>query len=414
MSLVTAKDLRGRRARLVEETKAMLAAAAAETRDLTPEETVKFDAIHADIEKLLGDVTRIERQDSLEREMATSRGALSLETTAASVSVDEAETRKLAHADAFRAYILRGAVGLTEGQRTVLAEYRAQSVGTTTAGGFLVPQGFSGKLEESLQAFGGMRAVATVFPTNSGSDLPWPTTNDNAQTGELLAENTGIAVQDVVFGQITFKAYKYSSKLVAVSTELLQDSAFNLDTVLAPMLGTRLGRITNTHYTVGTGSAQPQGAAAGASVGTTGTTGQTVSVIYNDLVDLEHSVDPAYRNGARWMFRDSTLKAIKKLVDSTGRPLWSAGLAVKEPDTISGYPYTINQDVAAMAANAKSILFGAFSKYMIRDVAGIAVRRLDERYAELGQVGFIAFMRTDGRVLDAGTDPIKAYVNSAT
>ncbi|KKM02260.1 hypothetical protein LCGC14_1786290, partial [marine sediment metagenome] len=67
-----------------------------------------------------------------------------------------------------------------------------------------------------------------------------------------------------------------------------------------------------------------------------------------------------------------------------------------------------------MAANAKSVLFGDFKKYLIRDVKGITVLRLAERYAEFLQVAFLAFLRTDGDLLDAGTAPIKHYANSAT
>jgi HK97 family phage major capsid protein len=74
----------------------------------------------------------------------------------------------------------------------------------------------------------------------------------------------------------------------------------------------------------------------------------------------------------------------------------------------------INPNMAPMAASAKSILFGDFSKYVIRDSLELAVLRLAERYAEFGQIGFIAFMRSDGRTLDAGTDPIKYYQNSAS
>jgi HK97 family phage major capsid protein len=105
---------------------------------------------------------------------------------------------------------------------------------------------------------------------------------------------------------------------------------------------------------------------------------------------------------------------VKKLKDTQGRPLFQPGLANKEPDTINGYPYQINQSMAVMAANAKSIAFGQLSKYFIRNVAQIEVLRLTERYADFGQVGFLAFSRADGNLLDAGTNPVKYYANSAT
>ena len=414
MSLVTAKSLREERARLAEQAKAILTKPDADKRGMTPEETVEFDALHAKMEELRVQFDRIEKQDTVEKELAESRGRHSVETGTKVLSADEAESRDKQHADAFNTYAIRGFEGLSAEQRSILSEYRAQSVGTTTAGGYLVPQGFSGELEAALKAYGGMRDASSIVQTASGNDLPWPTVNETANVGELLAENTGIAAQDATFGQVIFKAYKYSSKLVAVSMELLQDSAFSMDTILAPMLGTRIARITNTHFTTGTGTGQPNGVVTGAVVGKTGLVGQTLSVIFDDLVDLQHSVDPLYRKNATWMMHDTSLQVIKKIKDSQNRPLFVAGISVKEPDTILGQPYVINQDIAVMAANAKSILYGDFSKYQIRDVLGVSVRRLDERYAELGQVGFIAFMRTDGRTLNAGVNPIKWYANSAT
>jgi len=277
-----------------------------------------------------------------------------------------------------------------------------------------VPNEAMQAVEVALLRYGGMRQVSDVIRTDSGAALPWPTANDTGQSGEIIGENSSVNQQDITFGSVTLNAYKYSSKMILVSVELLQDASVNIPEFLGNALGTRIGRITNTHFTTGTGTGQPKGIVTAATLGKTGATGQTTSVIYADLVDLQHSVDPEYRINARWMFADSTLKAIKKMVDGQQRPLWSAGLAVREPDTILGFPYVINQAVAAMAANAKSILFGDLSKYKIRDVRQVTLLRLDERFADVHQVAFLAFSRHDGNLLDAGTNPVKYYANSAT
>jgi HK97 family phage major capsid protein len=209
-------------------------------------------------------------------------------------------------------------------------------------------------------------------------------------------------------------AYVYTSKLVLVSNQLLQDSAFDLETFLSIKLGTRIARAINTHFTVGTGTSQPNGVVTAATSGKVGLVGQTLSLIYDDLIDLEHAVDPAYRNGAKFMMHDQSLKVVKKLKDTTGRPLWLPGLAFKEPDTINGYGYSINQDMPVMAANAKSVIFGDFSRYYIRKIPAVQVLRLTERYADYNQTGFLAFQRWDGNLVDAGTHPIQYYANSAT
>jgi HK97 family phage major capsid protein len=184
-------------------------------------------------------------------------------------------------------------------------------------------------------------------------------------------------------------------------------------------LAQRIGRITNQHFTTGTGTGQPRGVVTAASLGKAGQTGQTTTVIFDDLVDLVHSVDPAYREGGRCMFmmNDASLKVVRKLKDSQGRPIFLPGwdgLAGPMPDTLLGYPVQVNQDVAVMAANAKSILFGDFTYYKIRDVMEVTLFRFDDSaYIKLGQIGFLAWMRSGGNFVDVG-GAVKYYQNSAT
>lgn len=416
-----------------------------EKRDLTPEELARWNEADADFEKYRAEVERRESLAAREKELAApivpqpAQRSSSIPTGAGREEHQEElteEQRKEAAKEqvrVFTTWVRCGMNGLTPEERTLMtsrlrsreridrndlpAEYRAQSVGTGSAGGFVIPQGFSGSLEEFLKAFGGMRQVARMFPTPAGNDIPWPTVDDTANVGELLAENTGAALQDVAFGQVILKAYKYSSKVVLVPIELLQDSYFDVGALLQELLSVRIGRITNTHFTTGTGTGQPKGVVTESGSGKVGIAGQTLSVIYDDIVDLEHSIDPAYRLNARYMMADSSLKVLKKIKDTTGRPIWLPGLNSGLSDkingpTLNGYPYSINQDIAAMAANAKSILFGDFSKYIVRDVMNITLLRLEERYAEVGQVGFIAFSRADGRAINANA--LKYYQNSAT
>lgn len=292
-----------------------------------------------------------------------------------------------------------------------LLEFRAQSVGTTTAGGFTVPDEMMLPIEVALLQWGAMRQVARILSTPTGGDLPIPTNDDTANKGEIIGENTTVNEQDLVFAQIIMQAYKYSSKMIRLSVELLQDSATNMPAFLGSALGTRIGRITNDHFTTGTGTAQPRGivVAAGNSGVTAGTAG---ALTHSELLTLKHSVDPAYRaNGAGFMWNDSTFRIAKSMVDLQGRPIWLPSLIPGEPPTFDGDPYTINQSMAGGAA-AKGVLYGDFQKYLIREVRGITLQRLDERFAELHQVAFLAFARFDGDLLDAGTDPVK-YLTTA-
>ncbi|HLY57760.1 MAG TPA: phage major capsid protein, partial [Stellaceae bacterium] len=206
----------------------------------------------------------------------------------------------------------------------------------------------------------------------------------------------------------------FSSKLILVPNQLLQDSAFNLTTWLAGKLGVRIARALNRKLTVGSGAKEPTGVMNVATLGVLCPTGETTTVTADDLMDLEHSVDPAYRANAVWMLADPTLKGIKKLKDGAGRYLWTAGLAEGEPGTILGHTYVVNPHMPLPAANAQTIAFGDFSNYFIRRVRGMQVLRLTERYADFNQTGFLAFQRWDGNLVDAGTHPVKYLQQSAS
>lgn len=411
--LLTAREMREKRAQIANEAQEIIQNATAE--GLSPEDRQKFDAIMGRVDEMGADIDRIERHEALEAEMAASRGTIAGAKAGGKQEDGTADERKAKHSEAFDLYLRHGLEGLNPEQRSILqatfqrdTESRAPQTVTTSGGGYLIPEGFSGQLEESLKAYGGVEQACDVFETGTGNPLPWPTVDDTGQTGALLAINTAAAEQAVAYGVVDFGAYKFSSKLVLVPVELMQDSAFDLNGHLAGVLGTRLGRVHNTYETTGTGTSQPQGIVTGASSGVTAAS--ATAITYDELLDLEHSVDPAYRSkafGAGYMFNDATLKKIRQLKDGEGRPLWQPGITGGAPDTINGYGYTINQDMASIATGTKPILFGALKKFKVRKVKGFTLLRLVERYAEFHQVGFLAFTRMDSRMLDAGTDPVK-------
>lgn len=379
----------------------------------------EVDAIYAEIEQIDAQIEREQRQLDLEAQMALA--ANDPDTPAAPAAAGGRTQRSEPHALIFDAYLRGGERAVNRLDEAVLAEYHrlvqaAQSTGVDSEGGYLVPRDFSGILLEKLKTFGGVRAVANVQRTESGRTIDWPTVDETAEEGELVGESAEAGDGDIVFGTTSIGAYKYSSKVVTVPIELIQDQAVgDLEGFINRALTTRLGRITNKHFTIGTGVNQPKGIVVASTEGKVGLAGQTTSVTYDDLVDLEHSVDPAYRReGPGWMFHDTTLKVLKKLKDQDGRPLWRPGITGGDPADVLGYGYTINQDMAQMAANAKSILFGDFSKYLVRDVMQVTLFRFtDSVYTKKGQVGFLAWMRADGDLIDASGEAIRHYKNAA-
>lgn len=301
-------------------------------------------------------------------------------------------------------------------------EYRAGMSTTDNVGGYTIPEGFVNNFELALLAYGGIRQAADVIRTATGNNLPWPTGNDTSNEGELLTEETTIgATVNPSVGVKTFYAYKMSSKLIQISPELLQDSAFDMASQIGTWLGERIGRIESSYYTTGTGSSQPTGilaASGGATVATLSTgvayTASATAITWDELTDLIYSVDASYRPGSAYMMHDNIIRYLRKLMDGEGHYYWQPSITAGINDQILGYPVITNLSMSStITAGDKTVVFGQLKKFKIRDVAEVRLRRLDERYADTDQIGFVAFHRTDSGLLDAGTHPVKYLLQHA-
>jgi HK97 family phage major capsid protein len=367
------------------------------------EDQAKFDGYTNEIELAKNQIKAAEKMRELEADKFFENAASSVKKPADGVDID---------ALAAAALYMRFGNNVTAEQAVAIRN--AMSTTTSSEGGYTVPAEIAAMVIDSLKAFGGMRDAAEILSTDGGNSLNFPTSDGTSEVGEIVAENAAASGADITFGTVAVNPYKYSSKKIALPVELIQDSAIDVVAFVVNRLATRLARITNTHYTTGSGSSQPYGVITRASTGKTGTTGQTLTVIYDDLVDLKHSVNRAYRTNGKFMMNDLSVAVVSKLKDSQGRPIWQPAVTAGAPDTLLGHGIVTNDDVAVMAAGAKSIAFGDFSKYIIRDVKNsVTMRRFDDSaFALNGQVGFCGWMRTGGNLTD--TAAVKLYVNSAS
>lgn len=398
------KQLREQLADKQTEMRALITLSETENRDFSDDETKKYEALEKEARAL---EARIKRLQDAEKLNASKAGKAKSQQ-----DKGEAEARQLELETAFRQWLRYGERGLTPAQQELLAEQRALSTGTAEKGKETVPQGFAGVLEEAIKTFGGIMEVANILYTDTGNDIDYPTVNDTNNKGAILGENTSMGESvDPVFGSVAVKAFTYSSKPVLISNQLLQDNAVNLDQVIPRMLVDRVMRAFSEHSTVGAGTSTPQGVTIG---GAKGADAAVNAITYDNLVDLLHSVDEAYRKNGVFMLNDSTLKAIKKLRDDEGALIFQPSLRDGEPSTILGKRFIVNNDMPEIGASAKSIVFGDFSKYLARIVRNFSVKRLEERYADLNQTAFILFVRMDGRVIDAGTKPLKYLQHAAS
>ena len=288
----------------------------------------------------------------------------------------------------------------------------AQVEGTPSKGGFTVGETLVGNLERALLDFSGILQVADIIRTSNGEPFRWPTVDDTSNKGTLVGESTDAGTAtDITMGQVVWYAETFTSGQLYVSRDLMQDSIFNWENVLGELLGERIGRKQNEVYTTGSGAGiTPRGITLDSVLGVT--TASSSAIAFDEVYDLENSVDHAYLSNARFMMHRSIMNVVRKLKDGNGNYLWHRGTEAGTPDMLIGYPVVRNADMASSVASTnKTILFGDLSKYKVRQVNDVRIQKLIERRAEFNQDSFIAYARGDGKLLNAGTNPVKHMVH---
>jgi HK97 family phage major capsid protein len=355
--------------------------------------------------------------------------SLSVEGAAAMGGVPSRESAESdAESRAFSDYIRTGHVG--SGLREVAGELRAAGESTGSGGGYVVPPGWWQRLQVALRAYGGTMSDFELVETDTGQPMQWATNDPTTVVAPQIAENTQISDQDYVFGQGTMGAYTFTGGVQKVSRQLFQDSAFNLDDYVAKRVAEALGRAEAAAAISGTGSNQPLGIVTALNAWTStgsggaytlgtamkvntigpgsGTAGiqqvtELVSGTLNPATFLQviKSVDPAYRElGAKWYMNDATLQATRGIVNGFGDPFFKEAQG-KNPE-IYGYPVVVDNNIPALTAStASGVIFGHLASAMVlRRVKGAGLLRLEERYADFLQVGYIGWERIDIRSND--------------
>lgn len=410
-------ELKQERARLLTEERSVLESVQ-DRSNLAPEVSEKFAKLDSSIANLDFQIRAAERQEAEARELADAQKQREI--------VERAKTDEKGIADlankSFHGFI-RGIKpsDLSPEERALYNEAlrRGQVVGTDSAGGYLTPENFSTEVIKTMKYYGGMMEAAKILNTNEGNPFHMTTRDSTSMKAVLIAEATAASTAALVYGRKTLDAFKYTTNVFTVSNELIQDSIVSAEQEIIEVSGEMFGRGFNEAFTTADGSSKPLGMIAGlaalsssAGIGKTGSS--TTAITYADLVDLKYSVNKAYQGNAKWMFNYLTEGVVRKLVDSTGQPIWTMGnIQNGSPDTILGNPYIINDDMASPAAAATPVAFGDFKKaYTIRMVKGVGLRRLTELYATSDEVGFVSFMRADGDLMD--TKAAKLFKNAAS
>lgn len=413
------KSLREQQARIATNARAKFNEISGSTDEARAAEIEReFDGMMSDHDKV---GQRIERLQKLEEAEARANAGDARRPRGENVEARGAdEGLKVEYREVFAKAICGPLDDLSAEERAVLrrgaTELRTQTAGTNSAGGFTVPTELMAQIEVAMKAHGPMwdANVITEIRTTSGNPMRMPFVDDTAKVA--IAHTEGGAVtddggEDATFSQRSLDAFSFDTEWVKWSWELDMDSIFSMEALLGGLLGERLGRTANTQLTTGTGSSAPNGIVTASTAGKTAASATAITA--DEIIDLLHSVDPAYRTSpkAAFMFNDATLAAIRKLKDGDGNYLWQMGNVIQgQPGSLLGYRYYVNQAMDSIAAAKKVVLFGDLGKYMVRKVGSPITFVARERFAP--DYGILGLIRFDGET--ANTGAIKHLITAAS
>lgn len=350
---------------------------------LSAEDNATYSKMEQEIEDLTSAIDRQQRAEAREAEL---NKAMNEPLTGRPVQKVEEKTGRASNAykEDFGAHL--------RGKRLV---HNVLSEGSMADGGYLVPEEFERQIVAGLDEANVVRGLAKVITTSAERKIPVAATHSTAQ---WTAENGAYTESNPTFDQKTIDAFKLTD-LVKVSIELLQDSAFDLESYIASEFARAFGIAEEEAFCVGTGTGQPTGifTANGGTVGVTAAAANAITA--DELISLVYTLKSPYRRNAKFLMNDATVALIRKLKDNNGAYLWQPSLQAGEPDRLLGYELYTSPYVPGVASEALTVAFGDFKNYWIADRAGRTVQRLNELYSTNGQVGFVATERVDGKVI---------------
>lgn len=381
-------ELREKRAKLWDSTKAFLDSKRNDNGLLSAENTATYEVMEGDVVNLGKEIDRLERQATLDLEL--SKATSSAIRNNPNVILGNEKTGRASNE-------YNNAFWKTMRNKNSFDVHNALQVGTDSEGGFLAPDEFEKMLIESLEEQNIFRQIANIITTSSG-DKKIPVVAGKG-TASWVDEEGVIPESDDSFGQVSIGAYKLAT-MIKVSEELLNDSVFNLESYIAKEFARRIGAREEEAFFIGDGTGKPTGifnAAGGAMLGVTAASATAITL--DEIMDLFYSLKSPYRKNAIFTMNDSTVKAIRKLKDGNGQYIWQPSITAGTPDTILNRPVKTSAYIPTLLASAKPIAFGDFSYYWVADRQGRSFKRLNELYAATGQVGFMATQRVDGKLI---------------
>ena len=381
-------ELREKRAKAWENAKNFLDSRRGENGLVSAEDNSTYEKMETEVVNLGKEIDRLEKQAAIDLELSKATSAPLLEKPQADEKSRKTGRASNEYKNAFW-QVMRNKAGLDV--------KNALQIGSDAEGGYLTPDEFEHTLVEALEEEDIFRGLANTIQTSSGDrKIPVVATKGDAS---WVDEEGAIPESDDSFKQVTLSAYKLAT-MIKISEELLNDSAFDLESYVAKEFGRRIGTKEEEAFFVGDGTGKPTGildATGGGQLGKT--TSGAAAISFDEIMDLFYSLKSPYRKNATFLMNDSTVKAIRKLKDGAGQYIWQPSMVTGTPDTILNRPVLTSAYMPEISAGNKTVAFGDFKYYWIADRQGRSFKRLNELFAVTGQIGFVATQRLDGKLI---------------
>lgn len=278
-------------------------------------------------------------------------------------------------------------------------EGKALALGDETAGGYLAPPEFVQDIIKGVQLISAVRPLAQIRQTSRRS-VQYP-----VRSGVFAAKWTAETGTRTETAGLTYALEEVPNHemyaLVFVSDQDLEDAIFNLEQEILDNCAEQFAKAEGAAFINGTAVGQPEGLLTNVNIANSVQgTGGASALIAQGLINIWGDLKTVYAKQATWMMNRSTIAAARSLQDLQGRYLWEPGLSDGTPPNLLGSPYVEIPDMPNVAANAFPIMYGNVKRaYLIVDRINVIVRRLQEKYAESGQVAYLVRKRVGGQVV---------------
>lgn len=376
------KELNERRAAVVEQMHALTDAAEQRSeKDLTAEELATFEALRAQRDNIDAQLRVAEEMENEDKRFAASQNKRK----------ENSNDNESLEVRAFVKHI-KGE-GLTEEERTAL---------TITAGGAaLVPTTVQDEILIGIQGTYGILPHIDLTVSDSAETQTFPVatapiTLEKIQVGSKSTEGSAN------FIGVQLSAYDFRTQPIPVSETLLAASNADVKAAIVALFVEHIGAALSARI-ITAGTDNKDFAAILSEAPVVQAEGAT-EITYEDVINLMSAVKGPFDTigRAKFVVSSATRKALWKIRDNQGMPIYVRDVAGAGPATLFGHEVVVDDAMPAIGTKNKCMIFGDLKTYKCRLVKGVRVRTYDEQqYADIGCIGVQGFVTGDGRPVRA-------------